>query len=172
MVFCDIVSGWWLRVGQQVGAMDINCREFDITSVFRVPVCPEHAKAKIRELLPHGLHEPISKVRSHVISFIKHSRSSVAYAISAIAHWDWPDQWCGLFDLLMAALKTGQEAPVHGAMRVLTEFSRDLTDQHIHQVAPVILPEMYRIFCEEEVSGEVLLAGLSGRNIGQEQQKM
>ncbi|XP_050697373.1 importin-9-like isoform X2 [Eriocheir sinensis] len=109
---------------------------------FRVPVCPDHAKAKIRELLPHGLHEPISKVRS-----------SVAYAISAIAHWDWPDQWCGLFDLLMAALKTGQEAPVHGAMRVLTEFSRDLTDQHIPQVAPVILPEMYRIFCEEEKYG-------------------
>lgn len=51
----------------------------------------------------------------------------------------------------MAALKTGEEAPVHGAMRVLTEFSRDLTDQHIPQVAPVILPEMYRIFCEEEV---------------------
>ncbi|XP_045131067.1 importin-9-like [Portunus trituberculatus] len=115
------------------------CTESD---KFRVPVCPEHAKAKIRELLPHGLHEPISKVRS-----------SVAYAISAIAHWDWPDQWCGLFDLLMAALKTGQEAPVHGAMRVLTEFSRDLTDQHIHQVAPVILPEMYRIFCEEEKYG-------------------
>lgn len=78
-------------------------------------------------------------------------RSSVAYAISAIAHWDWPENWCGLFDLLMAALKTGEEAPVHGAMRVLTEFSRDLTDQHIPQVAPVILPEMYRIFCEEEV---------------------
>ncbi|MCL4123478.1 UNVERIFIED_CONTAM: hypothetical protein GTU68_033725, partial [Idotea baltica] len=35
-------------------------------------------------------------------------------------------------------------------MRVLTEFSRDLTDQHIPQVAPVILPEMYRIFCEEQ----------------------
>ena len=51
----------------------------------------------------------------------------------------------------MVALKSGEEAPVHGAMRVLTEFSRDLTDQHIPQVAPVILPEMYRIFCEEEV---------------------
>ncbi|XP_063612464.1 importin-9-like isoform X2 [Penaeus indicus] len=109
---------------------------------FRVPECPEYAKAKIKELLPHGLHEPISKVRS-----------SVAYAISAIAHWDWPENWCGLFDLLMAALKTGEEAPVHGAMRVLTEFSRDLTDQHIPQVAPVILPEMYRIFCEEEKYG-------------------
>ncbi|CAL4085549.1 unnamed protein product, partial [Meganyctiphanes norvegica] len=109
---------------------------------FRVPECPEYAKAKIRELLPHGLHEPISKVRS-----------SVAYAISGIAHWDWPEQWSGLFDVLMAALKSGEEAPVHGAMRVLTEMSRDLSDQHIPQVAPVILPEMYRIFCEEEKYG-------------------
>ncbi|XP_076037579.1 importin 9 isoform X2 [Oratosquilla oratoria] len=106
---------------------------------FRVPECPDYAKARIRELLPHGLSEPTSKVRS-----------SVAYAISAIAHWDWPEQWTSLFDVLMAALKGGEEAPVHGAMRVLTEFSRDLTDQHIPQVAPVILPEMYRIFCEEE----------------------
>ena len=52
----------------------------------------------------------------------------------------------------MAALKSGEQAAVHGAMRVLTEFSRDLTDQHIPQVAPVILPEMYRIFCEDQVS--------------------
>lgn len=75
----------------------------------------------------------------------------MAYAISAIAHWDWPEQWRNLFDLLMVALKSGEEAAVHGAMRVLTEFSRDLTDLHIPQVAPVILPEMYRIFCEEQV---------------------
>lgn len=35
---------------------------------FRVPECPEYAKAKIKELLPHGLHEPISKVRYVVLS--------------------------------------------------------------------------------------------------------
>ncbi|ROT64484.1 importin-9 [Penaeus vannamei] len=94
---------------------------------------------------------------SKLIGVRTRRRSSVAYAISAIAHWDWPENWCGLFDLLMAALKTGEEAPVHGAMRVLTEFSRDLTDdQHIPQVAPVILPEMYRIFCEEEPSLKLL----------------
>lgn len=67
------------------------------------------AKAVIRELLPGGLRESISKVRS-----------SVAYAISAIAHWDWPEAWPQLFSLLMEMLVSGDVNAVHGAMRVLT----------------------------------------------------
>jgi hypothetical protein len=30
-------------------------------------------------------------------------------------------------------------------MKVLTEFAKELTDQHMMQVAPIILPEMLRI---------------------------
>lgn len=67
------------------------------------------AKAIIRELLPGGLRESISKVRS-----------SVAYAVSAIAHWDWPEAWPQLFSLLMEMLVSGDVSAVHGAMRVLT----------------------------------------------------
>lgn len=67
------------------------------------------AKAAIRELLPNGLRESISKVRS-----------SVAYAVSAIAHWDWPEAWPQLFTLLMEMLVSGDINAVHGAMRVLT----------------------------------------------------
>lgn len=67
------------------------------------------AKAAIRELLPSGLRESISKVRS-----------SVAYAVSAIAHWDWPEAWPQLFTLLMEMLVSGNVSAVHGAMRVLT----------------------------------------------------
>ena len=47
-------------------------------------------------------------------------RSSVAYAVSAIAHWDWPEQWPELFQILMEALTSGDAIAVHGAMRVLT----------------------------------------------------
>lgn len=46
-------------------------------------------------------------------------RTSVAYAISAIAHWDWPEAWPELFQILMEALTSGQPSSVHGAMRVL-----------------------------------------------------
>ncbi|KAI5093529.1 importin-9, partial [Silurus meridionalis] len=107
---------------------------------FRVPETTERAKAVIRELLPGGLRESISKVRS-----------SVAYAVSAIAHWDWPEAWPQLFSLLMEMLVSGDVNAVHGAMRVLTEFTREVTDTQMPLVAPVILPEMYKIFTMAEV---------------------
>lgn len=39
---------------------------------------------------------------------------------------------------------------LQGSVRVLKEFSRDLTDSQIPNVAPVILPDTYRIFMETE----------------------
>ncbi|XP_041083190.1 importin-9-like [Polyodon spathula] len=107
---------------------------------FRPPETTDRAKGAIRELLPSGLRESISKVRS-----------SVAYAISAIAHWDWPEAWPRLFNLLMEMLVSGDVNAVHGAMRVLTEFTREVTDTQMPLVAPVILPEMYKIFTMAEV---------------------
>ncbi|UYV81148.1 IPO9 [Cordylochernes scorpioides] len=98
------------------------------------------AKAIIRSLLPSGLREPISKVRS-----------SVAYAISAIAQWDWPEQWPELFDFLVLCISGEEEGAVHGAMRVLAEFSREVSDRQMPQVAAVILPQMYRIYVEPEL---------------------
>ncbi|KAK2915275.1 hypothetical protein Q8A73_005869 [Channa argus] len=107
---------------------------------FRPPETTDQAKAAIRELLPNGLRESISKVRS-----------SIAYAVSAIAHWDWPEAWPQLFTLLMEMLVSGEVSAVHGAMRVLTEFTREVTDTQMPLVAPVILPEMYKIFSMAEV---------------------
>ncbi|ELK34962.1 Importin-9, partial [Myotis davidii] len=109
---------------------------------FRPPETTERAKIFIRELLPSGLRESISKVRS-----------SVAYAVSAIAHWDWPEAWPQLFNLLMEMLVSGDLNAVHGAMRVLTEFTREVTDTQMPLVAPVILPEMFKIFTMAEVYG-------------------
>jgi len=67
------------------------------------------AKVDIRRLLPVGLREPVRRVRV-----------SVAYAVSAIAHWDWPEAWPELFGILMEALASGSPDAIHGAMRVLT----------------------------------------------------
>ncbi|KAL8589419.1 hypothetical protein ACOMHN_021571 [Nucella lapillus] len=107
---------------------------------FRVPETTEAAKGRIRQILPVGLSETISKVRS-----------SVAYAVSAIAHWDWPENWPQLFPLLMQGLTSGQPDAVHGAMRVLSEFSQDITDTQMGQVAPIVLPELYKIFLGAEI---------------------
>ncbi|KAF2359254.1 Exportin-1/Importin-beta-like [Trinorchestia longiramus] len=111
----------------------------DGSQKFQVPECPEQSKQRIRQILPQGLYEPSRKVRS-----------SIAYALSCIGVWDWPDDWPPFFDIIIAAIKSGDDAGTHGAMRVLTEFSRDIDDVAITKVAPIILPEMYNIFCQDQ----------------------
>ena len=63
---------------------------------FKEPEATPKAKAAVRAMLPLGLKESISKVRN-----------SVAYCVSAIASWDWPEQWPELFEILTEALKAG-----------------------------------------------------------------
>ena len=115
---------------------------------FKEPEASLQTKATIRAILPHGLKESISKVRS-----------SIAYCISSIAHWDWPDEWPELFNILTEALRGNENDPqtpflVHGAVRVLKEFTRDITDNQIPQVAPIIFPDLYRIFVDQEGRAE------------------
>ncbi|CAD6208615.1 GSCOCG00010595001-RA-CDS [Cotesia congregata] len=103
-----------------------------VAEKFRSPEIKPTTKEKIKELLP---------------------LVSVAYAIAAIAHWDWPENWPGLFDILVNCLNGAQsEYAVHGAMRVLSEFTRDLSDDNLPSVGPIILQEMYRIFITESYS--------------------
>lgn len=66
-------------------------------------------KIHVRKLLPSGLADDHSKVRN-----------TVAYAVAAIAHWDWPESWPDLFEQLMLALNSSNPNLVHGSMRVLT----------------------------------------------------
>ncbi|XP_005100562.2 importin-9 isoform X2 [Aplysia californica] len=120
----------------------VQCHWSKQSDKFISPEATDAAKAHIRQLLPQGLSESISKVRS-----------SIAYAISAIAHWDWPELWPDLFPLLMQALTSGQPNAVHGSMRVLSEFSQDVTDTQMGHVAPIILPELYKVFIGAESFG-------------------
>ncbi|GFT94809.1 importin-9 [Nephila pilipes] len=106
---------------------------------FRPPEATAEAKAAVRAMLPMGLHESISKLRS-----------SVAYAISAIAQWDWPEDWPELFEILLRSLVSENSCAVHGAMRVLKEISNEVSDSQMPQFAPVILPEMLKIFLQDQ----------------------
>lgn len=76
----------------------------------------------------------------------------MAYAVSRIAHWEWSENWPELFNILQNCLTGEDEFAVHGAIRVLTEFTRDLTDAHLPRVGPLILAEMYRIIQSDAVS--------------------
>ncbi|XP_049847541.1 importin-9 isoform X3 [Schistocerca gregaria] len=109
-----------------------------LSEKFRCPETPEKAKAVIRHALPEGLKEPCSKVHG-----------AVAYAVAAIAQWDWPEKWPELFELLISYL-SGDDWAVHGAMKVLNEFANDLSDSQLPQIAPIMLSEMYRIFSDEQ----------------------
>ena len=61
-------------------------------------------------MLPHGLKESISKVKVFLLALNQiyvypQVRNTVAFCLAAIAHWDWPDAWPQLFDILMEAMK-------------------------------------------------------------------
>ncbi|CAG8541978.1 14752_t:CDS:10 [Acaulospora morrowiae] len=100
----------------------------------------EEAKVTIREIAFNGLSDPSSKIRV-----------TAAYIVSKIAHYDWPEGWPNLLDLLISLLKSGSPDPIHGAIRVMSEFVKyDITEQQFVQVAPLLLPELSRILqCEK-----------------------
>lgn len=52
-------------------------------------VASDQAKVFIKTILPKGLYSSNSKIRN-----------TVAYTISSIAAYDWPDQWVELFDII------------------------------------------------------------------------
>lgn len=76
-----------------------------------VVVASDHTKQMIRNVLPNGLYDSNSKIRT-----------SVAYTISTIASIDWPHTWTDLFDVIVKCLG-GTENSIHGAMQVLDEFT-------------------------------------------------
>ncbi|XP_053658692.1 importin-9 [Anopheles marshallii] len=93
----------------------------------------DEAKRRIKQILPEGLYDQNSKIRS-----------VVAYCIANIALYDWPGDWQELFDVIVKCL-SGTENSVDGAMKVLAEFTLEL-DRQVGEVAPLILSEVYRIF--------------------------
>jgi len=56
----------------------------------------------------------------------------VAYAVSAIAAWDWPEAWPDLFQILMHALTSGDTNAVHGAMRVLAGMYHQIMKNYMY----------------------------------------
>lgn len=101
-------------------------------------VASDQAKLVIKTILPKGLYSNNSKIRN-----------TVAYTISSIASFDWPEHWPELFDIIVKCL-SGNEDSVHGAMQVLVEFTFELQDR-VKDVGPIILSEIYRIFDSENL---------------------
>ncbi|KAJ1971194.1 hypothetical protein H4R35_005407, partial [Dimargaris xerosporica] len=109
---------------------------------FEEPELPAEPKAYIRSRIVQGLADGESKIRV-----------GVAYVISEIAQYDWPEDWPELFDYLLHWLKTGTPEQVQATMCVYAEFvRRDMTEKQLDQIA-ALLPELYRIVKQESVYG-------------------
>ncbi|KAG8237354.1 hypothetical protein J437_LFUL016555 [Ladona fulva] len=111
----------------------IECHWTTAAESFQEPEVPEELKENIKQILPLGLKESASKIRT-----------SVAHTIATIASFDWPDQWPNLYDALLAHLTSGDEWAVHGAIRVIREMCKTL-NHHICVVSEIILREMNEI---------------------------
>lgn len=108
---------------------------------FKEPEINEAVKLRIKQILPSGLADQSSKIRS-----------IVAASVGSIAHWDWPEQWPELFGILLSALSTDQVDlnAVHGTLETLTEIVLEITDIQIPQIAPAIIPQLYKIFIDPQ----------------------
>ncbi|XP_041783157.1 importin-9 [Anopheles merus] len=127
------VNDCWADGGDVVedgGAGDLPAIDAGATPALLVN---DEAKRRIKQILPEGLYDQNSKIRS-----------VVAYCIANIALYDWPGDWQELFDVIVKCL-SGTENSVDGAMKVLVEFTLEL-DRQVGEVAPLILSEVYRIF--------------------------
>lgn len=71
---------------------------------FKDPVVADNEKVLIRQQLPQGLADPRPKLRT-----------ASSMAIAAIAKWDLPDAWPGLFEMIVAAItsKSSQHSGEH-----------------------------------------------------------
>lgn len=120
------------------------------TDKFQEPEVDPEVKQKVKQLLPLGISDQSSKVRTQV-----------AVAVSLIASWDWPESWPNLFDILLSALNgvpVGKPNPtnqidlntVHGALETLNNIVPDISDLQMPQVAPAVIPQIYKIFIDPE----------------------
>lgn len=114
---------------------------------FQDPEIDPTIKQRVRQIIPIGLSDENSKIRT-----------TSAYSISKIASWDWPELWPELFEILLSALNgstfgaNNQQKfnlnSVHGSLETLVELVPDITDLQMPQVAPVLIPQLYKIFID------------------------
>uniref|UniRef100_A0A1B0ABT5 Importin N-terminal domain-containing protein n=1 Tax=Glossina pallidipes TaxID=7398 RepID=A0A1B0ABT5_GLOPL len=81
-------------------------------------VATDQAKHTIRKILPNGLYDPNSKIRS-----------LVAHTISTIAATDWPSDWTELFDIIIKCL---------GVLTFLVTGMSKYIQSYMERILPVI----------------------------------
>ncbi|KAJ9067190.1 hypothetical protein DSO57_1002253 [Entomophthora muscae] len=109
---------------------------------FEAPLTHPDVKEAIRAHSFHTLSCPLVKVRN-----------ASAYVVARLAHFDWPEDWPNFVELMIQLIKSGDKCGVHGSFRSFAEFaSKDLSDQQINTVAPLLFPELYKVATSSDFS--------------------
>jgi len=108
---------------------------------FQPPEITPKEKALIRDILPRGLSEPHSGLRT-----------ALAMSLALVAVWDWPNEWPGFIEQLAKCLESDNTVLVSGAIKCMSIFATDdyMTDQHLPVLVPVALPILHRILSNEK----------------------
>lgn len=109
---------------------------------FIPPVVTPESKNRIKTLLLNALGQDCD-LRDQGPE--KKLKGAIAYAVSTIAHYDWPEEWPELFVTLVSYLSSGNKSAVYASMKVFVEVSHEVIDSQIPTVAPLVLPKMLEI---------------------------
>ncbi|ODN87698.1 hypothetical protein L198_06924 [Cryptococcus wingfieldii CBS 7118] len=106
-----------------------------VSANFEAPATPIEVKGEIRDLVFGGLSDGEGKIRT-----------ASAYSLSAIARFDWPEDYPTLLPSLIQLLNNGSPTSIHGSMRVIQDFVRnDLSEDQLLPVVQELLPAVLGI---------------------------
>ncbi|KAJ3415648.1 Importin 9, partial [Chytridiales sp. JEL 0842] len=108
------------------------------TDEFVGPEPSPEAKLFVKQSTLMGIADPNSRIRV-----------LMAAVITKITNADGAELWPELFDSLMGYIKSGNPDNIHGTMRVLSGFVDDISEEQFSHIAPILMPEVYKIFCAE-----------------------
>ncbi|ELR21483.1 Importin beta domain containing protein [Acanthamoeba castellanii str. Neff] len=150
----SLSSGCPLPIRQLAGVVlkgYINAHWDSADVKFVEPQTTPQDKAAIRAILPQGLADPESKIRT-----------ASAMAIASIAHWDWPGEWPNLIEELsnvptfthvprVKCLDMNNAQLMDGAIKCLEMFASgdNLSDEHLPRLIPLLFPHLLRIFSSD-----------------------
>lgn len=83
---------------------------------------------------------------------------SIALTIAKIAHLEYPESYPNFITDMLSLLQSSEISLIDGAIKVLSDFIRDdLSDTAFPAIAPVLMPELVRVFENVEgVRGDVI----------------
>lgn len=108
---------------------------------FQQPQVTPENKQRIRRALLTAIGQPQTSDTGPEKKLI----SSIAFVVSAIGHYDWPEEWPELMPSLLTYISSGNHSAIYASMKIFAEMCHEVIDTQIPAIAPVLLPKMLEI---------------------------